>query len=216
MIFYSVARENGVPQIKGTKEQQQAAKNDAEPAAMVLADKLWRNEYLRFFGKYNVLTMKNINRDRSSRFQNRYALTWYKFAAMMIASSELLQTKPWHSSCFWLPCLLITHAKMGGCGLSAASSTSVSDSKSWNSLDLSRPSGSLMRGKNANLCSMRPPSWTSRLWTNFTAAQTAMVGKGLKISCKMRKTSSLTTIPSRRKRPSNISVLLPAHPYAIL
>ena len=40
MIFSSVARENGVPQIKGTKEQQQAAKNDAEPAAMVLADKL--------------------------------------------------------------------------------------------------------------------------------------------------------------------------------
>ena len=40
MIFYSVARENGVPQIKGTKEQQQAATNDAEPAAMVLADKL--------------------------------------------------------------------------------------------------------------------------------------------------------------------------------
>ena len=203
-------------------------KNSSRPPRMMLTLRqwFWQINYggiLALFRKIlrTVLQWKiGINRkrsQRSNRYQSEvYPLTWYKFAAMMIASSELLQTKPWHSSCFWLPCLLITHAKMGGWGLSAASSTSVSDSKSWNSLDLSRPSGSLIRGRNANLCSMRPPSWTSRLWTNFTAAQTAMVGKGLKISCKMRKTSSMTTIPSRRKRPSNISVLLPAHPYAIL
>ena len=70
MIFYSVARENGVPQIKGTKEQQQAAKNDVS-----LRQWFWQINYegmntCAFSETYNVLTMKNTNRARSSRFQN--------------------------------------------------------------------------------------------------------------------------------------------------
>ena len=62
MIFYNVARENGVPQIKGTKEQQQAA-NDANPAAMVLANKLWRKTcaFWKILRAYNTKYEINVH-----------------------------------------------------------------------------------------------------------------------------------------------------------
>ena len=45
---------------------------------------------------------------------------WYRLAAIMMASSEDWQIKPWHSSCFGIPARRITQAKMGGWGASMA------------------------------------------------------------------------------------------------
>ena len=106
----------------------------------------------------------------------------YRLAAIMMASSFESHTKPWHSSCFRDdPILRMMQANMAGCSLDTASLTSFLDSPEY-SWFFSVSPGSLMSGRKAKRNLPGSLVGEARLYTNRTAAHTAMLGNGLKIS----------------------------------
>lgn len=72
----------------------------------------------------------------------------YRVAAITIASSDVWQTKPWHSSCLWTPTLRMTTANKGEWDSSAKSFFSLG-SRSRKRVCLSMLSGSVINGRNA-------------------------------------------------------------------